>query len=344
MRDEQGWLDDLPDEEAPATSDRSRRRRLVLAAAVPWLLLPLLLLVARGGGEDNAAEGVTPEEEAPRLGATEQGMADEAGPEEPADEARPEEPADTDAPEESPDDEATPEEPPDTVAPEGPPEDPTGDAAAPGPDGGAGARGGWTGAPLTTDAATPVEGRVAAAAELGVRTHVTSLGDAAAYVDHARAEWAEEVGPFTVVRVSALVLTGNEDGWEEARIHRFAVALHDDPGSEPRAAGPPWEVAAPEPVPADSDLPDAGPAFEEADQPPDGLEAALREAGYEEPTDVVAHVAAELPDAWLVTFEAETASDPSSTRQVLVTGEPPRVMGLPPDPSDERAPPDDTER
>lgn len=95
----------------------------------------------------------------------------------------------------------------------------------------------------------------------------------AAFVEDAVATGVEAVGDGAVVTVSALILEGGPDGWDAARVRRYAVPVRIGAGG-PEAAGAPWPVADPPPRPGTAPTPETDPAVVEA------VSAGLTRAGY----------------------------------------------------------------
>lgn len=317
--DPAGWLDELSDDEPAPARDPARRRKLLLAAALPWLALPLLFLVASGADEDDPGDGAA--EDAPDLGETAPGEsgggeAGGAGAGALVDGSSPEAGGEgTQPPSLS--------SPPEGSAPPG------GSPPGGSPPGGSSPGGS---PPAGGSAPAELDDEVAAVAEIAVRGQLTAHGDAPAYVDHARAEWAEEVGDLLVVRVAALVLTGDEDGWDTTRLHRLAIALEHDEDGALSPHGPPWDLAPPAPLPSAPD--DAAVDFA-APEEPSPFADALAAAGYTDIGAIEVHRDPARPGLAQVRFEAALPPDSAAAREVLVAGDPPRVLGgasLPLDP------------
>lgn len=123
-----------------------------------------------------------------------------------------------------------------------------------------------------------------ALAVAALRSHETgAVGATVRYVDLAVAEGVEHVGDLAVVRVLAVVLEGDAQGYDTARALRYAVPVTADGRG---VLGPPWpvgevDVAAP-----------AGPA-PAGDVPAAGVVEALDAAGY---TQIEVHGAGTHPD------------------------------------------------
>lgn len=105
-------------------------------------------------------------------------------------------------------------------------------------------------------------------------------GDAPAevrYADQAVGIGIERLGDVAVVTVTALVLEGDDRGWDRSRTARYAIALRSGPsGVDP--LGGPWALptpdAPPEPEPVDDE------------SSPDRVLAALEAAGYRQISDL----------------------------------------------------------
>ena len=184
---------------------------------------------------------------------------------------------------------------------------------------------------------------LAAAAAVAVRAHISDTGGPTwRHVDLALPEGGEPAGPGWVVRVLAVVLEGDAEGWDRSHVRRFAVAIADDgvlleapwPLAPPEDRtsggapdhGPEWEPLSPSP---DSAAPDSA-ASDRAT--PDGVEVdavsrVLSTAGFAA-QDLTLARSSEDPTLLRATFE-----DEDDLRDVWLTTEPDlRLLGEPTDP------------
>lgn len=190
----------------------------------------------------------------------------------------------------------------------------------------------------------PAFGEVAA---LAVRSALSGpiAGGAprARFVEDAVATGAERVGDVVFVTVSALVLEGGPNGWDTARVRRYAIPVSTGSGG-PAAVGAPWPIADQPPAPPSSPSHVTDPAVVEA------VHSALTRAGYSELQGVavtrdpvltgvlLAHVEATGPaqtgagawDVWLRDGpEPSVLGDPAAVER---PGQPPTPPGDAEDP------------
>lgn len=156
----------------------------------------------------------------------------------------------------------------------------------------------------------------AAAAELAVRTGWTTASvpaPGARYVEDARTVSVRPAGTTLVVRVAALVLTGDDDGWLPPTTRLLDVVIA---GSPPAVIGGPWPVATPPPPPA-----------REAPERVEEVAQALAAAGF----DVELATVAELEGTGLLRASVEgRGPDGESTERfdvMLIDADPVVVVG-----------------
>jgi len=201
-----------------------------------------------------------------------------------------------------------------TTAPDGAPSPGMADAApgAGAEAGGAGFEGGGDGA--ARDAV------VLRVGELAVRGALAGGEVGQRYADHAVATGVEWAGELAVVRVAALVLEGDDQRWQHARVGWWAAPVRAGPAG-PVPAGAPWPLSPPPGGPAP--VADHDPAVAAA------VVAALEQAGH---TQVIgARVGRDpaLPGLLSVTATTRGPDGTTAPRELwLAEGPPPAVLGM----------------
>ena len=150
-----------------------------------------------------------------------------------------------------------------------------------------------------------------ARAALAVREAATT-GSATAspsYVDLALPESAVSLGDITVVRVLALVLSGDDGRWSAQRLQRYAVPMRLV-GGEGVVVDRPWALAEPSPG-------RDGPGWETKDTDTEPFATALADAGYSEVEGLSIAQAEGLPDIVRADFRATAPGDVSARRHAV---------------------------